>query len=64
MTTPALCGAGFDHDELRTNDTAWSLLPYVGRQSAYDGEGTVLEMRNCKCRSTLCREIRRDKGAA
>lgn len=46
------------HDALRRNPEAWAQLKYVGIQDTFDGEGTVLEMRDCPhCHSTLCLPI-------
>jgi len=44
------------HDEIRASERLWQGLSYVGVQS--DGDGGLLELANCRCSSTLCREIR------
>lgn len=43
------CGCGLVHDH-----AAWSALPYVG--DMHD-EDVVLELRNCRCGSTLAIEV-------
>lgn len=47
------------HEQLKRDDTAWSALAYVGRQLYYDDRDlpAYLELRNCKCGSTLCRQV-------
>lgn len=46
------------HALLKRSALAWSALEYVGTMPAYDGLGSLLEMRNCTCGSTLGKTIR------
>ncbi len=46
------CPCGKTHTEAE-----WLELSYVGEQPACDGEGTVLELRNCSCGSTISAEV-------
>lgn len=50
-----------DHAALKADDAAWNALDLVGFQEDYDDDGnrSDLELRNCACRSTLCRPARR-----
>jgi hypothetical protein len=56
MTT---CTTEF-HAALKNDATAWALLTYVGVQ-VFEADETDpeerLEMRNCRCGSTLCKQI-------
>ena len=47
-----------DHEALKTSPL-WGALQFVGMQPTYDdpGQPTHLEMRNCSCGSTLCKEV-------
>lgn len=45
------------HEALKLDEAAWSALAYRGHQDAYDDEGTILEVRNCSCGSTIHRPI-------
>lgn len=47
------------HDRLRRDSDAWALLPIVGTMKTYDEADTVLDLRNCKCGSTIAREVKR-----
>jgi hypothetical protein len=51
---PAVRCSHADHELLKANDAAWRALPFAyfwpdGRQ--------LLEGRQCRCGSTLCREV-------
>lgn len=46
------------HEQLKADPVAWAALPYRGMQDTYDDEGTVLELRNCRCNSTLCKPVK------
>ncbi len=53
--TLGMCKAGFNHEALKADKTQWITLTHIGNQR-YDYSETeyeVLEMRNCKCGSTL-----------
>ena len=59
ITVSKLCRAGRDHAALKSG-IDWSSLEYVGTQrvpASDDGPAYTLEMRNCECHSTLCREM-------
>lgn len=47
------------HETLKADPVA-SALPYRGMQETYDDDGTVLELRNCRCNSTLCKPVARE----
>lgn len=49
------------HNALKSDDAAWSSLHYVGVQRVRadsTGPAYALELRNCRCQSTLCRELK------
>jgi len=51
-----------DHVAVKLDEHAWQRLAYVGEQLTYNdepGAATHLELRNCGCGTTLCREVRR-----
>ena len=54
------CKAGVNHEAVKADDAAWSLLKHVGFQhvEAYEDEPAyTLEIRNCACHSSLCRVV-------
>lgn len=58
MTAP-VCSAE-SHNALKSDESAWSQLPYVGVQvieADETGPAEALELRNCRCHSTLCRPV-------
>lgn len=58
MTAVDLCTV--DHQAIKRDESAWSKLPYVGEMLTYNdepGAATHLELRNCQCSTTLCREV-------
>lgn len=49
-----------DHQAVKRDDAAWSKLALVGEMLTYNEEpnaATHLELRNCACKTTLCREV-------
>ncbi len=54
-----MCKAGCNHEELKRNPLEWLKLQPIGNMVIEDdesGPGYTLEMRNCKCGSTLAVE--------
>jgi hypothetical protein len=48
------------HAALKSDPIAWSMLPLIGVQrfeANEDEPASALEMRNCHCNSTLCKEV-------
>ncbi len=45
-----------EHARLKESD-AWETLPFVGIQRSPAPSIPSLEMRNCQCGSTLCKEV-------
>lgn len=55
VKTCGCCGRQYDR-------SWWDILPLVGYVGAASGEDSqVLELRNCKCESTLALEITREE---
>jgi hypothetical protein len=56
-----ICEEKIDHEAIKLDEARWSSLTYVGVQPDVDDDGrsAPLELRNCRCGSTLCRRIRR-----
>ncbi len=52
-----ICACGRTHDAFE-----WARLPLVGEMD--DGDGGVLELKNCGCGSTLAVEVPRAREAA
>ena len=50
----SLCKAGIDHAAAKRNEALWQTFEYVGQHS---DEVETIEMRNCRCGSTLARVI-------
>lgn len=48
------------HEALKADEAAWSNLRLIGVQkfdADEEGPAYALEMRNCTCKSTLCKEV-------
>lgn len=56
VTLATSCGCGATYDT-----RAWERLPLLGPMD--DGDGGVLELRNCACGSTLAIPVERDELA-
>lgn len=58
---PAADACYLEHEAIKADPVRWATLEPVGFQD--DGEGGALEMKNCRCGSTLAVELPRAEAA-
>lgn len=63
MTTSLVCTVAL-HEALKRDEAAWKSLPCIGYMPEFDDNGDevpglAMEGRNCHCKSTLWKVVRR-----